>query len=114
MNAAPGTVLTRQGKPVDDLTYIASGLASVNVNGKDIATVGRGAVIGEVTYRTGQPATATITVSEDTVLLRFEVNALRAFVSRNADIGAVQEQNLAEHLRAKLTSMNAYRAEAAE
>jgi CRP-like cAMP-binding protein len=114
MNAAPGTVMTRQGKPVDDLIYIASGLATVNVNGKDIATVGRGAVIGEVTYRTGQPATATVTVSEDTVLLRFEVNALRAFVARNADIGAALEQNLANHLRAKLTSMNANRAEAAE
>jgi CRP-like cAMP-binding protein len=71
-------------------------------------------VIGEVTYRTGHPATATVTVSDDTVLLRFEVTALRAFVARNADIAAVLEQNLANHLRAKLTSMNADRAAAAE
>ena len=113
MNAVPGTVLTTQGKPVDDLIYITSGQAAVNVNGKDVATVGRGAVIGEVTYRTGHPATATVTVSEDTVLLRFEVTALRAFVARNADVGAVLEQNLADHLRAKLTSMNAGRAAAA-
>jgi hypothetical protein len=78
------------------------------------ATVGRGAVIGEVTYRTGHPAAATVTIPEDTVLLRFEVNALRAFVARNADIGAELEQNLANHLRAKLTSMNSDRAAAAE
>jgi CRP-like cAMP-binding protein len=67
-----------------------------------------------VTYRTAHPATATVTVSTDTVLLRFEAAALRAFVSRNADIGSILEQNLANHLRAKLTSMTANRAAAAE
>jgi CRP-like cAMP-binding protein len=114
MNASPGTVLTLQGRPVDDLIYIASGEAAVTINGKTIATVGHGAVIGEVTYRTAHPATATVTVSTDTVLLRFEAAALRAFVSRNADIGSILEQNLANHLRAKLTSMTANRAAAAE
>ncbi len=107
MTAEPGTVLTRQGQPVDDLCYLASGKAEVIVDGKTIATTTTGAVIGEVTYRTGAPATATVQVCEPMQLLRFNADKLRAFVHKNEDIGAILEQNLANHLRSKLVSMSA-------
>jgi hypothetical protein len=87
----------------------------VTVNGKTIATVGRGAVIGEVTYRTGHPATATVTVSD-----RHRAAAVRGGRPARLRLRATQtsarslEQNLANHLRAKLTSMTADRAAAAE
>ena len=107
MSAKPGTVLTRQGQPVDDLCYLASGKAEVIVDGTSIASASTGAVIGEVTYRTGGPATATVRVTEHMQLLRFNARKLRAFVARNEDIGSVLEQNLANHLRSKLVSMSA-------
>ena len=106
MTAKPGTVLTQQGQPVDDLCYLASGEAQVIVDGKAIATTTTGAVIGEVTYRTGGPATATVQVTEPMQLLRFNADKLRAFVQKNEDIAAILEQNMANHLRSKLVSMS--------
>lgn len=106
MTAKPGTVLTRQGQPVDDLCYLAAGEAEIIVDGKAIATTTTGAVIGEVTYRTGGPATATVQVTQPMQLLRFDASKLRAFVRKNEDIGAILEQNLANHLRSKLISMS--------
>ncbi|MEM9471034.1 MAG: hypothetical protein AAGA00_03690, partial [Pseudomonadota bacterium] len=57
--------------------------------------------------RTGAPATATVRVSEPMQLLRFNADKLRAYVQKNEDIGAILEQNLANHLRSKLVSMSA-------
>ncbi len=106
MTAPPGTVLTRQGQVVNDLCYLASGSAEVIVDGKAIATTRTGAVIGEVTYRTGGPATATVQVTEQMQILRFNTDRLRVFVQKNDDIAAILEQNLANHLRSKLVAMS--------
>lgn len=106
LNADPGTVLTREGQPVDHLSFVASGTANVIVGGKSIATSGAGMAIGEITYLSGEPATATVEVAAKTHLIRFEADKLRTFLQKNQDIGAVLEQNMANHLRCKLISMS--------
>ncbi|WP_108880996.1 CBU_0592 family membrane protein [Anderseniella sp. Alg231-50] len=106
LTADPGTVLTHEGEPVDHLSFVASGKAKVIVADKTIATSGAGMAIGEITYLSGEPATATVEVAEKMHLIRFEADKLRAFVQRNPDIGAVLEQNMANHLRSKLVSMS--------
>ncbi|NNJ76892.1 MAG: cyclic nucleotide-binding domain-containing protein [Anderseniella sp.] len=106
LKADPGTVLTREGQPVDHLSFVASGMANVIVGGKTIATSGAGMAIGEITYLSGEPATATVEVAEQMHLIRFEADKLRAFLQKNQDIGAVLEQNMANHLRSKLVSMS--------
>jgi len=106
MSAAPGTVLTREGQPVDHLSFVVSGKADVIVREKTIASSGAGMAIGEITYLTGEPATATVHVAEHMHLLRFDAQQLREFIARNADIGAILEQNMANHLRSKLVSMS--------
>ena len=62
--------------------------------------------IGEITYLSGEPATATAKVIEKMHLIRFEADKLRAFLQKNPDIGAILEQNMANHLRSKLVSMS--------
>ena len=104
--AEPGTILTREGQPVDHLSFVASGNARVIVGGKTIATSDAGMAIGEITYLSGEPATATVEVAEQMHLIRFEADKLRAFLQKNADIAAVLEQNMANHLRFKLVSMS--------
>ncbi len=93
-------------QPVDDLCYLASGGAEVIVDEKVIATTSTRVAIGEVTYRTAGPATATVQVTEPMPLHRFNADKLRAFVQKNQDIGAILEQNMACHLRSKLVSMS--------
>lgn len=106
LTADPGTILTREGQPVDHLSFVASGKADVLMAQKPIATSGAGMSVGEITYLSGAPATATVQVTERMHLLRFEVEKLRAFVLKNQDIGAILEQNMANDLRSKLVSMS--------
>ena len=100
--AEPGTVLTVQGKPVGHLCYLASGEADVLVDDKLVARCDAGAMIGEVTYLSGQPASATVRARQTVRCLCFEAANLRRFLSKNADIRAILEQNMANHLRTKL------------
>ncbi len=102
VGAERGSVLTVQGKPVDHLCYMASGKAEVLVDGKLVAQCGTGAMIGEVTYLTGEPASATVRTAETMRCLRFQAAHLREFLSKNPEIRAVLEQNMANHLRTKL------------
>ncbi len=106
--AEPGTFLTVQGKPVNHLCYLARGEADVWVEDKLVASCTTGAMIGEVTYLSGEPASATVRTRETVRCLRFEAATLRRFLSRNPDIRAILEQNMANHLRTKLiTASNA-------
>ncbi len=63
-------------------------------------------MIGEVTYSTGDTATATVQVTEPMHILRFNTDRLRVFVQKSDDIAAVLEQDLANHLRTKLVTMS--------
>ncbi len=99
-----GSVLTVEGEPVEHLIYIASGVANVELQGKLIAQCEPGAMIGEITYMTGAPASATVFAYSPIRSLTFEASKLRKFLQRNADIRAVLEQNIANHLREKLVT----------
>ncbi len=62
---SPGTVLTRQGQAVHELVYVATGQARVSAHGGDIATLGPGALIGELTIMHGADATADVEITEE-------------------------------------------------
>ena len=102
--AEPGTVFTDQGKPVNHLCYLADGQVAVMVDDKLVARCGAGTMVGEVTYLTGEPASATVHAENRVLCLRFDAATLRRFLSRNPDIRAALEQNMANHLRTKLVS----------
>lgn len=61
---SPGTVLTRQGSPVSELVYIASGGADVSAHGAVVARIGADELIGEMTVMQGSPATADVEITE--------------------------------------------------
>jgi CRP-like cAMP-binding protein len=58
---ADGDVLVREGDPGDRLFIILDGSATVDQGGARIATLGLGAIIGEISLIDGRPRTATIT-----------------------------------------------------
>lgn len=92
-----GTVLCQQGKVGKQLVYIATGAAEVDIDGRKVATLGPGDVIGELSLIDGKPGSATVTLTEDSHLLamslsdfqtvmaespRFQTNLLKAVVQR--------------------------------
>ena len=101
-DAAPGEVLTREGGPVTHLVYLAEGMCRIEIDGATVAILGPGVLIGEMTYHTGQPATATVVVDAPARILAFERNGLEGFLQRNDDIRVTLEQSVAGDLRRKL------------
>ena len=103
-DVSPGHVLTREGLPVTHLIYVASGVCRIEIYGTIVATIGAGGLIGEMTYHTGQPATATVIVDAASRILAFERDALEGFLDRNDDIRDALEQSIAGDLRHKLAA----------
>jgi hypothetical protein len=103
-DVSPGHVLIRQGQPVTHLIYVASGDCRIQIDGTIVATIGTGGLVGEMTYHTGRPATATVIVDAASRILAFERGALEGFLDRNDDIRAALEQSIAGDLRHKLAA----------
>jgi hypothetical protein len=103
-DVSPGHVLTSEGRPVTHLIYVASGVCRIQIDGTIVATIGTGGLIGEMTYHTGQSATATVIVDAASRILAFERVALEAFLDRNDDIRGALEQSIAGDLRHKLAA----------
>lgn len=83
VSADAGETLTDLGKPVLHLFIICKGKARVVVEGKTIAYCGPGNLIGEMSFITKKPASATVYIVEPTLFFRWPQDHLRACL--NAD-----------------------------
>ena len=64
-----GHVLTDQGQTGREAFIIVDGSATVRRNGKKVATLGKGAVVGELSPLDHGPRTATVTTDDETTVL---------------------------------------------
>lgn len=64
-----GTVLVEQDRRGHQMFYIEEGSAVVKRNGRKVAELGPGEVVGELSLIDGQPASAQVVATEDVVLL---------------------------------------------
>ena len=76
-DVAAGTVVAREGEVNDAMLLIESGEVVVEAGGFQVATMGPGAIIGEIGLFTQAIRTATVTTTEDTVL---QALTRRAFI----------------------------------
>lgn len=106
VNGAAGETLTRQGKPIESLVFLASGSAQVLVNDRQVGTCDAGDLIGEATALTGTDATATVILSEPSRLWCIKSTILRDYIGANPDIGSALERSFRLALRAKLIATN--------
>ena len=67
-----GHVLTDQGQMGHEAFVIVDGSATVKRNGKKVATLGPGSVVGELSLLDHGPRTATVTTDSDTTVLVIE------------------------------------------
>lgn len=95
-----GDVLIRQGDRGEEMVLLLSGAASVERDGKVLATLGPNDVVGEMALIDRKPRTATVTVTEDCEVL---VMHRQDFVALMDEVpGFTQQvlQSMAERLRA--------------
>jgi hypothetical protein len=81
--AAPGDTIISEGGRPNALLLIADGAARVEVRGREVAILGPGSLVGEMSFVSGDPASATVVVTE------------RARVARvpSADVEACEADN---------------------
>jgi CRP-like cAMP-binding protein len=101
----PDYVYTREGQPVKDIFYLVSGRAQAELADGNIVILPQGNVIGEVSYRLGCSASATVRSTESCMCLRWNQDELRALCVRNNNIKRAVDNVLSSHMARKLSEL---------
>lgn len=102
----PGKVLTVEGDKVTQLVYIADGIVKVERAERVVAICGPGDYIGELSFLSGNAATATATVVKPTRALVFDQAKLTAAIGSDAQLRRTLDSALNKNLAGKLTRAN--------
>lgn len=101
-----GTELARQGEFVSHLIFLKSGRASVLVNNIPVGHCTPGNLIGEISIRTGKPATATVVAKECIRYLALEREPLHRLMKADPEIALAIDVGNRLDLEGKLIRMN--------
>ena len=82
----PGEIIIQQGMPVKDLHLIYNGTVDVVVKDKTVAQLKDGQFVGEMSFLTEKPATATCVVKHDTECLVWKQEQFKDLLKRNPSL----------------------------
>jgi len=102
----PGDVLVEEGAQSPQLVFIARGAASVEAAGVMVGVCGPGDFLGEMSFLTGRPASATVRVSNEIRCCVYDPAALRILIRKNPGIRQALEFSFNRNLVGKLERMN--------
>lgn len=94
-----GTVLVEQGHIGLQMMYLRSGRAVAQRDGREIAELGPGDVVGEMAMIDGKPSSATVTLTEDAVLLVMSVDEFNHAMSEVPGLPSSLLRTLTARLR---------------
>jgi CRP/FNR family cyclic AMP-dependent transcriptional regulator len=94
-----GAVLTRQGASGGLAYVIAAGRAEVNRNGKTLAMLGPGDVVGELSLIDGEPRSATVLARTDLAVLEIDGRDLQRLLKKAPSVLRKLLEALAQRLR---------------
>jgi voltage-gated potassium channel len=89
-DVAHGTVLFREGQPGDSMFFIVTGEATVQIAPKPIV-LGPGSFVGEMALLFGAPRSATVVVTEPSLLLVLDIANFRELAGRRPELVTVIE-----------------------
>lgn len=101
-----GNVLTQENALVPCLYVIISGMASVSVNDRQIASLGDRSLIGEMSCLSGLPASATVAITTPTRVFEIESDALNKFLAKNQLVRQELQSRFAGQISDKLIAAN--------
>jgi signal transduction histidine kinase len=101
-HAGPGDALTSEGAPVRDLMFIADGVVQIERGGQIVAVCGPGDFLGEMSFLTGSPATATAVVVKPLRYLGFDQARLRQALDADSDLKQAMDASFNRNLVGKL------------
>lgn len=95
-------VLVREGKPVDKLSLVLSGTVDVIKDGTTIAQLGRGSFFAEMSFLTGEPASADIKASGKIEYISWEQEKLHCLKQLDSNQYIKLQNILGKDLSAKV------------
>lgn len=102
----PGTTLTHAGERIDELCFIVRGQVDIVVEGKKVAEVEGGSLIGETGISTGEAAMATAICATPVRYLGFDARRLYRLLDSHTDLQDAVELAIERSLRDKLNRSN--------
>ena len=101
-----GTTLTEEGQPVPRLMFLTRGVVTISRNEQVFAACGPGDYVGEMSFLTGNTASATAKAAKPVRLLLFDQRKLRLAARSDAGVRRVLEGSLNTNLVDKLVRSN--------
>lgn len=95
-------LLVEQGRPLDQLTVIATGAARVEVDGRAVSTLAAGQFVGEMSYISGEPACARVTVERGSRCVHWQRKVLEQLLGERTDLRAALQNIIGTDLACKL------------
>ena len=102
----PGEVLVEEGEDAPQLVFIARGAASVEKGGVLVGVCGPGDFLGEMSFLTGKPASATVRVANEVRCCVYDPGKLKLMARKSPAIRAALEHSFNHNLVGKLHRMN--------
>jgi hypothetical protein len=109
----PGATLTTVGEAVTELIFVTKGVAVIERDGAVVAACGTGDYVGEMSFLTGRPASATAKAFKPMRVLVFDQLKLKAAMASDAGIRRAMESSLNLNLVGKLVRSNDQQAQPA-
>ncbi|MEL6550223.1 MAG: cyclic nucleotide-binding domain-containing protein [Pseudomonadota bacterium] len=106
LDVAEETVLIEEGAPSTALFYLKSGAARAETEGRVLAHVAAGSLLGEITVLSDEPATARVVACPGTRLFRMSRTALRALVDKDPELRDQVHVALTLDTRSKMMAVN--------
>lgn len=106
IDVGEGEVLMRQGDTAPPLIYVASGAGSIEVDGTMVGVCGPEDFLGEMSLAMGEPASATVTITNEARIARFDRDGLSQLTSNIPDLGKAFDHAINRGLAAKIVRMN--------
>lgn len=101
--AQDGETLVQQGSQLDNLMLINRGNVTVQVQGREVARLGEGHFVGEMSYITGGKTSATVTANGELEYVTWSTRALETYLSRHPDLRIALNAIIGVDLAGKLS-----------
>ncbi|HEY6121538.1 MAG TPA: cyclic nucleotide-binding domain-containing protein [Pyrinomonadaceae bacterium] len=102
LEAKIGQTLAVETQRLDNVMLIYSGLVSVEMSGRQVGMMKDGSLVGEVSFITQGPATATVRAMEPTRYLSWSKQDLRRLLMRNPTMKFAMDTVFSKELSKKL------------
>jgi len=94
-----GSILFKEGAAADFMYVIVEGDISLTLHGQFLATVGKGAIIGEMALLNSDPRSATATAATDCLLAPIDVHSFRLLIQHTPEFALHVMSLMAGRLR---------------